>query len=347
MMYRIEFSGRLLPGFDPQFVRLEVGVRLRLREAQIERLFSGQTVVLKKEVSENNSKAYMAELRSIGLDATLVPLEIEEPAQDETAEYKVVYWGKVLPGFERAAVMAAAAKRLRVPPAQLIRVFGGAKVVLKRGVSAEQGARLVVELALIGMQIELEVEAPVAAVALLPTPQGVPMLPSAGLQEDDPQYGALLRTDCDLSGTAFAGYDTSSSIARDDDTSTVSPPVAPPRSAGGAFSAANTDGYLNCPRCGFYQPYAITCSKCGVELPKPRIYVGRADRFVDTAPTTLVPPADIPVLKKVPTRQAKVESLHDLLQLQDAPEQVESNFPYFKVLVLLIALAAVVFLLVR
>ncbi|MBS1211000.1 MAG: hypothetical protein H6R19_3398 [Proteobacteria bacterium] len=354
MMYRIEFNGRLLPGFDPQFVRLEVGVRLRLRDAQIERLFSGQTVVLKKAVSAESSNAYMTELRAIGLDATLVPLDVAEPVKEGGAEYKVVYWGKVLPGFERTAVMAAAVKRLRVPPAQLMQVFSGAKVVLKRGVTAEQGARFVVELALIGMQIELEIEAPVAAVALQPTPQGVPMLPAAAQQEDDPQYGALLRTACDLSGTAFASYDTSSTTARDDEAPPpvpVSPPPASSRSAGGGFAFANTDGYLNCPRCGFYQPYAMTCSKCKTELPKPRIYVGRAERFTDTAPTTIVSPGE-PLEAEVqatPPRRTPAESLHDLLQRQAHPEHIaDGGFPYLKIMAVLFGLALIaVYLLLR
>lgn len=351
MMYRIEFNGRLLEGFDSQFVRLEVGVRLRLRDAQVERLFSGQTVVLKKAVSEVSCKAYMAELRSIGLDAVLVPLDVEEPLSSSSSEYKVVYWGKVLPGYERMAVMAAAAKRLRVPPAQLMQVFGGAKVVLKRGVTAEQGARIVVDMALIGMQIELEIDTPLAAISVQPTPQGVPILPSAGSQEDDPQYGALLQTACDLSGTAFAGYDTSSNVARDDE-----PPLPPsvvrdvrpkPRDVG--ISAANADGHLNCPRCGFYQAYAMTCSKCGVELPKPRSYVGRVDRFVNIAPTTLVNP-DEPFTpqERAPIKRAPAESLHDLLESQSEPSgSDETDFPYLKIMSVLLVLGWLIYLLIR
>lgn len=351
MMYRIEFNGRLLEGFDPQFVRLEVGVRLRLRDAQIERLFSGQTVVLKKAVSEESCKAYMAELRSIGLDATLVPLDIADPEPSAASEYKVVYWGKVLPGFERMAVMAAAAKRLRVPPAQLMQVFGGAKVVLKRGVTAEQGARIVVDMALLGMQIELEIDTPLAAVSLQPTPQGVPMLPSAGTQEDDPQYGALLQTACDLSGTAFSGYDMSSSVARDDEPIPIPPVVRDlrpkPRDVG--IAAANADGYLNCPRCGFYQAYAITCSKCGVELPKPRSYVGRVDRFVDIAPTTLVNPAEpFTPQERAPAPKRQIESLHDQLVQQDVQSRASaSDFPYLKIMAVLLVLAWLIYWLAR
>lgn len=344
-MYRIEFNGRLLNGFDPQFVRLEVGVRLRLREAQIERLFSGQTVVLKKAVSAESSQAYLAELHSIGLDAVLVPLDTPEPPKEDSTGYKIVFWGKTLPGFERNAVMASAVKRLRVPPAQLIHIFSGAKVVLKRGVLANEGARYVVEMALIGMQIELEAEASAAAIAAQETPQGVPELPSAAQQEDDPQYAALLQTACDLSGTAFSGYDTSSSFAQDDQTPAPPEPSRVAPKASPAFNSANTDGYLNCPRCGVYQPYSTCCTKCGVELPKPRAYVGRSAVGFDSAPTTIVRTEEMP--KPLARRKPQPESLHDLLAQQEQPEFAEARFPYIKLSLALLLLSVVIVVLLR
>lgn len=326
MTYRIEFSGALLPGFDPQLVRMEVAVRLRLRDAQIERLFSGQTVILKKAVSEASSAAYLTELRSMGLDARLVPLEGEEPAGPEGSEFKVVFWGRVLPGFERTAVMAAAAKRLRVSPAQLMQMFSGAKVVLKRGVSAEQGARLVVDLALIGMQIELEMEQPAVPVAA-PVAAAATASPEV---EDDPQYGALLRTACDLSGTAFSGYDTSSSVARDEPDAPVPPPqmpAVPVRRSAEGYAAANQDGYLNCPRCGLYQPQAAQCSKCGVELPQRKLYVGRLAPFADSTPTTVVSRTEAVSPRLTAQERRAVEpSLHEQLRAQgDEPDPAASR----------------------
>lgn len=314
MMYRIEFKGALLPGFDPQIVRMDVAVRLRLRDAQIERLFSGQTVVLKKAVGEASSQAYLTELRGMGLDAQLVALESEEPVRSEGADFKVVFWGRVLPGFERTAVMAAAAKRLRVSPAQLMQMFAGSKVVLKRGVTAEQGARLVVDLALIGMQIELEVEQ-----AASPVQQAQPMPANPG-GDDDPQYGALLRTACDLSGTAFSGYDTSSSVARDEPgevTPAPKMPAPPLRPSAVGYAPANQDGYLNCPRCGLYQPQAAQCSKCGVELPQRKLHVGRMAPFADSAPTTIVSRAEAlsPILSPQ-ERQVAEPSLHTQMLAQ-------------------------------
>ncbi|KAF7597751.1 MAG: hypothetical protein CGU28_16800 [Candidatus Dactylopiibacterium carminicum] len=138
MMYRIEYHGKLLEGFNPEIVRMEVAVRLR--EDQVLRLFSGERVVLKKAVSEGACERYIAELRRMGMDAALVPLDVSPPPA-AMLTYAVVFWGNLLTGFERPAVMGAAARRFKLAPAQLMQIFSGVKVVLKRGVSTETGAR--------------------------------------------------------------------------------------------------------------------------------------------------------------------------------------------------------------
>lgn len=356
MMYRIEFDGRLLEGFNLQMVRMEVGVRLRLRDEQIDRLFSGQTVVLKKAIGEKSSQAYLNELRALGLDAKLVPMEGIPEVKDDGSQYKVVFWGRILPGFERETVMTAVAKRLKLSPTVMQQVFSGAKVVLKRGVSADKGGRLVVDLALLGMQIELEVDAPASAVPVQPAPPDVPEVPSAAQQEDDPQYGALLRTACDLSGTPFAGYDTSSSVASSGENSQV-PTIPPAPTPSVGFAPANTDGFLNCPMCGFYQPYNASCKKCGAALPPRRgPYVPRAE-VPSGAPTTLVNRGDEltvvvpdnPRPSPVSLRRRNESSQHTALedQYEMEPETRSGRFPYVLIVVILVILAGVAVFLLR
>jgi hypothetical protein len=197
-MYRIEYHGKLLDGFNPEIVRMDVAVRLHLRDTQLERLFSGERVVLKRAVSEQAANHYLRELRGMGLDAQLVP--IGEVAQAAALTYAVVFWGHVLPALDRAAVMAAAARRFRVTPALVMQIFSGSKVVLKRGVDAATGARWVTDLAVIGMQVELELE-----VSALPASQPAIEQAATPAEEEHP-FGGLLRTACDLSGTPFSGY---------------------------------------------------------------------------------------------------------------------------------------------
>lgn len=222
-----EFSATVQFNADKRYVEFlfdRTGNNQRLRDAQIERLRLGQTVILKKAVSEASSAAYLTELRSMGLDALAGAKRRRRAGRSGRQRIQGGVLGTGAARLlERTAVMAAAAKRLRVGPAQLMQMFSGAKVVLKRGVSAEQGARLVVDLALIGMQIELEMEQPAVPVAA-PVAAAATASPEV---EDDPQYGALLRTACDLSGTAFSGYDTSSSVARDEPDALVPLPQMP------------------------------------------------------------------------------------------------------------------------
>lgn len=325
-MFRIEFKGKILPGFDHQIVRLEVAVRLRLREPQVARLFSGQTVILKKQVHAENSAAYLNELRSMGLDAYLVPLVRTEDGV--ASAYKAVFWGRILEGFDRTAVMTSAVRKFKVSPSQLKQIFSGVKVVLKRNLSAENGRLLVAELAAIGMQLELEPEEllPVAAATV------APVEPPAPEAAEDTAFSALLNTACDLSGTPLAGYDTSSDFARDDGDPGPAPVVQSPvlgksRTRDG-FDAANQDGFLNCPHCGQYQQTAETCRSCGGIMPPQRkLYVGKAGAFFDNSPTTLVTPAQARAKQLAPAEQRElVSSLREQLQGQKhAPAEQASR----------------------
>jgi hypothetical protein len=356
-MFRIEFDGKILPGFEPQIVRLEVAVRLRLRDVQVERLFSGRTVILKKQVRAGNSAAYLNELRSMGLDARLVPVgeQVDTPL---TGPCKAVFWGRTLPDFNRTAVMTAAVRKLRVSPAQLKQIFSGVKVVLKRRLDVDDGRMFIAEMAGIGMQVELE---PDELPQPLPEPAPEAAAPAArpeaspDAQAEDAAFGALLTTACDLSGTPFAGYDTSSDFAADDgeETVMVMPPPAPVKRvlAREGFDAANQDGYLNCPHCGRYQPAAETCVSCGGVMPPQRkLYVGKAGSFIDNSPTTLVTPehgranrlhpGELPVRK--PSLQEQLEQ-----QMERPSPASRASRRILIVLVILAAGAAAAFFFLR
>ena len=335
-MYRIEYHGKLLDGFNPEIVRMDVAVRLHLRDAQLERLFSGERVVLKRAVSEQAAAHYLHELRGMGLDAQLVP--IGEVAPVAALTYAVVFWGHVLPGLGRATVMAAAARRFRVTPAQAMQIFSGSKVVLKRGVDAATGARWVTDLAVIGMQVELEQE-----VSSLP-PQSEPVKAAPSAEEEHP-YGGLLRTACDLSGTPFSGY--GEGVAEVPPAG-PSPVIAPPRmpqaaSSGAGYAPAAQYGFVNCPACGHYQPQAGQCVKCGAALPVPRnVMVGKAAPTGNTDPTVVVPPEEsvVRALPNVPKHGRQPESLRDLMLRQQSVEAESAReFPLLRVVVAVLLLA--------
>lgn len=69
---------------------------------------------------------------------------------DDAPHYQVIFSGTLREGFEPAQVRGALAERLRLPEAQLDRLFGGRPLVLKRTRSAEEAKRVVALLASLG-----------------------------------------------------------------------------------------------------------------------------------------------------------------------------------------------------
>lgn len=72
------------------------------------------------------------------------------------SEYRVVFKGEILPGFDPAMVRSKAELKLKTNAGQIERLFSGRPAVLKKGISAELGDRYVSELRRIGMVVRLE-----------------------------------------------------------------------------------------------------------------------------------------------------------------------------------------------
>lgn len=300
-MYRVIFKGGLLPGFDAEQVRRGVAARLQLGEAQLARMFSGRKIILKKAVTEANGLPYIEELRRLGLDARLEALPADaEPSV--LASFQVVFWGKLLRGFKRELVMRAATRRLRVPTDQLNRMFAGGKVVLKRGVSAELGARYVTELARIGMLVELEVET-------VPVPGMEAAAQAAGGADAEP-LASLVRTQLDMSQairTALVQSDIhgqpeaepEEGVVPDFKPKGVAVPAMEAHAAQPPKPAVHNPLQVKCPQCGRHQLPGPRCRTCGLEMggaaatpagspAKPPLKARRMDASALGAVTTLM-----------------------------------------------------------
>jgi hypothetical protein len=75
-----------------------------------------------------------------------------------SSQFQIVFRGEILDGFELAAVQASAQRRLKAPPEQLVRVFSGKRVVLKKGLTDELATRYAAELQRVGMSVSIEPE---------------------------------------------------------------------------------------------------------------------------------------------------------------------------------------------
>lgn len=98
-------------------------------------------------------------------------------------EYRVVFKGEILEGFDPELVRSKAEKKLKTNPEQITRLFSGRQAVLKKGISAELGERYVQELRRIGMLVTIEAMP-------APAPQPTPLPVSSDLEKTqlaDPQ----------------------------------------------------------------------------------------------------------------------------------------------------------------
>ncbi|HSD36326.1 MAG TPA: hypothetical protein VLC92_02390 [Rhodocyclaceae bacterium] len=73
-------------------------------------------------------------------------------------QFQIVFQGKLLDGFELAAVKASAARRLKATPEQVDRLFSGKRAILKKNLPDDTAQRYAGELRRIGMLVVIEPE---------------------------------------------------------------------------------------------------------------------------------------------------------------------------------------------
>lgn len=73
-LFELVFDGRLLPGRDPAEVKTNVAHLFKAQVAQIERLFSGSEVVIKKQLDYPGALRYAAALKQAGALCRIRPM---------------------------------------------------------------------------------------------------------------------------------------------------------------------------------------------------------------------------------------------------------------------------------
>ncbi|MEC5387430.1 hypothetical protein VVD49_16995 [Uliginosibacterium sp. H3] len=183
-LYRLVFKGELLTGHDPAEIRSRASLRLGANTQQTERLFSGQSVILKRGLAMDAAARYAKELRLLGmrmhveLDVTTRPAK---PAQG--TGYRIVFQGELVPGFVAEEVAIAAAERLNASVQQIATLFSGRKTTLKKGLDPEQARRYVSRLRNIGMVVRAEEESASMAPVVPPVAPAVQVPPPAPIAQ--------------------------------------------------------------------------------------------------------------------------------------------------------------------
>lgn len=76
--FKIVFDGTLLPGVDINTAKLNLAALYKSDVAAVERLFSGQPVTLKRDLSQIDAQTYLQALKNTGIDARLEPEPVIE-----------------------------------------------------------------------------------------------------------------------------------------------------------------------------------------------------------------------------------------------------------------------------
>ncbi|MBD3643604.1 hypothetical protein [Alcanivorax sp.] len=77
--FHIVFAGQLVKGSDPVTVKANLGKIFKMDAARVEKLFSGQPVVLKKDADQATAMKFRAVLKQAGAECELRP--VADPVQ--------------------------------------------------------------------------------------------------------------------------------------------------------------------------------------------------------------------------------------------------------------------------
>jgi uncharacterized membrane protein YhaH (DUF805 family) len=108
--FKIVFDGALLPGVDATTAKLNLAELFKTDVAAIERLFSGRTVALKRDLSHADAQTYLQALTKTGIDARIeaepsIELNLSDVHISPSAEPESPYAppratvGEALPAF--------------------------------------------------------------------------------------------------------------------------------------------------------------------------------------------------------------------------------------------------------
>lgn len=81
MRFKLQFSGRILDGRDPERVRRQLGELLKLDEAGLDQLFSGRNITLKRGLERTRAISYQRVLSQAGAEVRMLAEDKVEPAK--------------------------------------------------------------------------------------------------------------------------------------------------------------------------------------------------------------------------------------------------------------------------
>lgn len=104
--YDLCYRGLLLPGADPDDTRRRLGSTFKLKEAGLERLFTGRPVIVKRDVDAATAAHFERLFAQAGAELTLVPVDKGGPrsVRDPAPSIEVEQPGSVDIDFSRLSL---------------------------------------------------------------------------------------------------------------------------------------------------------------------------------------------------------------------------------------------------
>ena len=79
--FNLTFSGEILPGHEPEQVKLLFGKMFAIDDpVRLERFFSGETIILRRNLERKTAAEYFQKLRQLGVETELVKITAKHAA---------------------------------------------------------------------------------------------------------------------------------------------------------------------------------------------------------------------------------------------------------------------------
>lgn len=179
------------------------------------------------------------------------------------AQVQLIFAGEVLEGFQAAEVRRTVGERLKLDDARLDKLFSGAQVIIKRGLTAPVANQWVAQFRAMGAKLHVRDE-PLALHPAMASPAAPPAVqapaPAAPRLVTPPPMVLAPIAEAAVPAPPAAGEGLSLLPLGD--------PHAAPAPAPIATHAAETADTITCPVCGEEQPKRILCRACAADMPR-------------------------------------------------------------------------------
>lgn len=187
------------------------------------------------------------------------------------AQVQLIFAGEVLEGFQAAEVRRTVGERLKLDDARLDKLFSGAQVIIKRGLTAPVANQWVAQFRAMGAKLHVRDE-PLALHPAMATPAAPPAVsapaPAAPRLVTPPPMV--------LTPIAEAAVPAPPAASEGLSLLPLGDPHAAPAPAPIATHAAEAVETITCPVCGEEQPKRILCRACAADMPR-----GIANKLAD------------------------------------------------------------------